>query len=318
MSKEFKVGTLVVVGLVILYFGFNFLKGQDLFSNENKYHVIYGDVKGLTKSNAVKLNGLAVGRVAQVEIFMEDNQWKNKVVLSVSNEVEIGDGTVALLRSTGPLGGMEIVLVLKANHVVFEGGETIKGVTEGGLADIFQEKAVPMMTNVSSLLSSTDGLVRSVDSVLVGKMVGDLAVTMHNMKITTAGLDRKMNAISGNLLSLSNNLNTLSATLNTLAADQVKPLLGKFNGIADTLSHLDVKSTVAELNQTIGALNKTLRTVNSGQGTLGMLMKDKKVYENLNEALKNMSILTKNINNNPKAYLAPLGKKNPKNIIVIE
>ncbi len=309
MSKEFKVGALVVTGLVILYFGFNFLKGQDLLSNEYKYHVIYDNVNGLTKSNPVKMNGLAVGRVDGVEIEQVDGKWKNKVIISVSNEVEVGDGTIAYLKSSGPLGGMEIELVLKSNTVVFEGGEEVKGAVEGGIAAIFQEKAVPMMENVSSLLASTDGLINSVDSVLVGKMVGDLAVTMHNLKVTTAGLDKKMNIISGNLLVLSQNLNALSGTLNTLATDEVKPLMGKFNGIADTLNQLDVKQTVAELNKTVAALNKTLQTVNSGEGTLGKLATDPALYDNLNDALKNVSIMTKNFNNHPKHFLAPLGKK---------
>lgn len=309
MSKEFKVGALVVTGLVILYFGFNFLKGQDLLSNEYKYSIIYDNVNGLTKSNPVKMNGLAVGRVAGVQIEQVEGIWKNKVIISVSNEVEVGDGTVALLKSSGPLGGMEIELVLKSNTVVYEGGEEVKGAVEGGIAAIFQEKAVPMMENVSSLLASTDGLINSVDSVLVGKMVSDLAVTMHNMKVTTAGLDKKMNAISGNLLVLSQNMTALSNTLNTLATDEVKPLMGKFNGIADTLNQLDVKQTVAELNKTVSALNTTLNSVNSGQGTLGQLVTDKELYTNLNKTIGDLDVFIQNFNNHPKHFLGPLGKK---------
>ncbi len=313
MSKEFKVGILVVSGLVILYFGFNFLKGQDLFSNEYKYHVIYDNVSGLTKSNPVKLNGLTVGRVEGVKIEKVGDKWKNKVVISVSNEVEIGDATVSHLKSSGPLSGMEIDLVLKQNTIIFEGGEEIKGTVDGGITALLEQKAFPMMENVASVLSSTDGLISSVDSILVGKMVGDLAITMHNLKVTTGGLDKKINAISGNLLTLSKNMNALSGTLNKLASEEVKPLISKFNGIADTLNQLDVKQTMAVLNETVASLNTTLSSINSGQGTLGQLATNKDVFDNLNKTLQNISILTQNLNNHPKHFLGPLGKKVIKN-----
>ena len=136
---------------------------------------------------------------------------------------------------------------------------------------------------------------------------------MHNLTVTTGGLDKKINAISGNLLTLSKNMNALSGTLNKLASEEVKPLISKFNGIADTLNQLDVKQTMAVLNETVASLNTTLSSINSGQGTLGQLATNKDVFDNLNKTLQNISILTQNLNNHPKHFLGPLGKKVIKN-----
>ncbi len=311
MSKEFKVGTLVVISLVVLYFGFSFLKGQDFMNSESNYFVIYDNVNGLTKSNPVKLNGLAVGRVAHIKILSEQEN-KLKVTISISNSLEVGDGTIATLKSSGPLGGSEIDLVMGTNKVAYEGGEEIRSHVEGGISAIFQEKGIPMMENISSLLASTDGLVQSVDSVLIRKTIGDLSITMSNLKKSTYGLDKKMAIITNNLVGLSQSLNKMSGTMNSLTEEEIKPLMGKFNGIASKLEKADVEKTITELNKSIASLTTTLTALNEGKGTMGKIMKDPALYNNLNKAITDISELMNHLDKDPRHFFAPLGKKQKK------
>ena len=124
ISQEVKVGLLVVVSLLMLYFGFNFLKGSDFFSSNNKYEVTFDNIDGLTPSNPVRINGLAIGQVKKIDI-LQDQGNKLLVTLELRKEIRVTQGTRAILADDGLLGGKMIHLAIKHGTPVLENGGTL-------------------------------------------------------------------------------------------------------------------------------------------------------------------------------------------------
>jgi phospholipid/cholesterol/gamma-HCH transport system substrate-binding protein len=297
ISKEVKVATLAIVSGTVLYLGFNFLKGTDIFSSTNTYMVTYPNIDGLTVSNPVMINGLNVGRVSSIQL---DQEHDNRLLVSleVNKDIKLGDSTIALLSSNGLLGTKAIKLIIGNNSSIYEDGATLKGEKELGLADMVAAKATPVVEHLDSAIVKVNAL--------LGALPNDkLAMVITNLESATADLKKIMKndapAITGNFAKLSDSLLKTEAEL--------KPLIKKFSAFADSLNHLELQATVAKANQAMGNLNDITRKINAGEGTLGALVTDKSVYTNLNNALSSFDSLMIDLKYNPNHYFAPLGKK---------
>jgi len=297
ISKEVKVATLAIVSGTILYLGFNFLKGTDILSSTNTYLVTYPSIDGLTVSNPVLINGLNIGRVSAIQL---DQEHDNRLLVSleIDKEIKLGDSTIAYLSSNGLLGTKAIKLHIGPNSVIYEDGATLQGKKEMGLADMVAAKATPVVEHLDSAIVKVNAL--------LGALPNDkLALVISNLESATSDLKKIMKndapTITGNFAKLSDSL------LRTEA--QLKPLIRKFSAFADSLNHLELKATVAKANQAMGNLNDITRKINAGEGTLGALVTDKSVYNNLNKALNSFDSLMIDLKYNPNHYFAPLGKK---------
>ncbi|MBC7486491.1 MAG: MCE family protein [Cytophagaceae bacterium] len=297
ISKEVKVATLAIVSGTILYLGFNFLKGTDIFSSTNTYQVTYPSIDGLGISNPVLINGLNVGRVSAIQLDQDHNN-QLLVSLEIDKKIKLGDSTIAFLSNTGLLGSKAIKLNIGQNSVVYEDGASLRGEKEMGLADMVAAKATPVVEHLDSAIVKVNAL--------LGALPNDkLAQVINNLESATGDLRKIMKndvpAITGNFAKLSDSL------LRTEA--QLKPLIKKFSAFADSLNHLELKATVAKANQAMGNLNEITRKINAGEGTLGALVTDKAVYNNLNKALMTFDSVMVDLKYNPNHYFAPLGKK---------
>src|SRR6478735_6498888 len=154
ISRELKVGLLALVTGVVMYFGFNFLKGMDLFASEKEYTLIYDDIGGLQPSNPVMLNGLQVGRVSKIDLLTEQNN-KLLVTVSITKEVLIGDSTKFFLKSE-PLGGTYVVLSMGKNSKVISVSDTIIGFKEETITELLSRKTMPIIANLDSTVASVN------------------------------------------------------------------------------------------------------------------------------------------------------------------
>ncbi len=297
ISKEVKVATLAIVSGTILYLGFNFLKGTDILSSTNTYQVIYPSIDGLTVSNPVLINGLNIGRVSAIQLDQDHNN-QLLVSLEIDKEIKLGDSTIAYLSNNGLLGSKAIKLNIGQNSVFYEDGALLRGAKEMGLADMVAAKATPVVEHLDSAIVKVNAL--------LGALPNDkLALVINNLESATSDLKKIMKndapVITGNFAKLSDSL------LRTEA--QLKPLIRKFSAFADSLNHLELQATVAKANQAMGNLNEITRKINAGEGTLGALVTDKSVYNNLNKALASFDSVMVDLKYNPNHYFAPLGKK---------
>ncbi len=311
ISKETKVGILAVTAFIILYLGFNFLKGKDFFTQENKYVVIYKDVQGLTAANQVSLSGMKIGQVKEVELVKgEVNQVR--VVLSIRKDLKLPEGTKAILASDGLLGGklIRIEMPKVSNKFIEDGGNLIAS-SETGVTDLLKEKALPLIQNLDSLTKSLRVVAKSFES--TGVVVnGFVKNSDRSVGVLTTSLNATINENRNNLAGIAANMKTLSGNL-IETERSLKPLIGKFSTMADSLNALKISEAVATTQKSLEGLQRIMLGIEKGQGSMGKLLKDDSLYTNLNRSVADLDKLLIDFRLAPKRYvnISVFGKKTP-------
>ncbi len=307
-SNELKVGFLALLAFLILYFGFNFLKGNDIFSSARIYYVEYENVDGLMVSNQVMINGIEVGKVKKVEIQPTKSN-RILVTLRLSQDMVIPDKTVAVLSDGALLGGKIIRLRLEGKGNLAE--ETfLKGETEVGLTTLLKERAIPVIANADSLLVSFRQISTKFDN--TGTYLNTLLKTSNE---TVSNLNGSVNGIvadnRANIAQISSNMKILSADLME-TEKQLRPLLTKFNSVADSLQALRLGKTLKEVDAAVISLKKIVQGLERGEGTAGKLIKNDSLYVGLNKTLVDLDKLLLDFRLQPKRYIgiSVFGKKN--------
>lgn len=298
LSKEFKVGLFMVISITLLYFGFNFLKGIDFFSSSNKYYAIYSNVDKLTESNQIYLNGYAVGRVSDILI----QQDKNRVLveLEINREIKVTDQSRALLNGE-LLGGRFIQLDIRPGNTL-KPKDTISAEVAKGLMELFTENAEPVAANLQTTLKKLntllDGL--SANSKRMDTLFKRLQPTPYLLNQTLATANSKLGDLSNSVQSVTGNLNS--------SLNELRPTLANFRTLSDSLKNLELAATISKAQQSLNKLSETLSNLNEGDNTMSKLMTEDTLYVNLNRLLQSVDSLATHFNENPKHFLAPLGK----------
>lgn len=302
-TKEVKIALAAIVAIVILFYGLNFLKGFNLFSSKDVYYVEFQNISGLTSSSPVYADGYSVGIVTGIEYDYQQSGHV-KVRIEVDKGMRIPKGSSAEL-SSDMLGSTKLNLLLANNpRERCEPGATIPGGIQSGALD----QAASMLPALQAMLPKLDSILTSVNTLLKDPA---LAHTLHNTEVTTA-----------NLAQSSAQLTILMNTLN----HEVPILTHKMGRICDNaevmtskLGALDYAGTMANVNHTIGQVDTTLfrlqtltERFHSKDNTVGLLLNDPSLYNNLNETSKNASTLLQDLKEHPKRYVhfSIFGRKN--------
>lgn len=307
-SNELKVGFLALLAFLILYFGFNFLKGNDIFSSARIYYVEYENVDGLMVSNQVMINGIEVGKVKKVEIQPTKSN-RILVTLRLSQDMVIPDKTVAVLSDGALLGGKIIRLRLEGKGNLAE-DSFLKGETEVGVTSLLKERAIPVIANADSLLVAFRQISTKFDK--TGTYLNTLLKTSNE---TVSNLNGSVNGIvadnRANIAQISFNMKTLSSDL-IETEKQLRPLLTKFNSVADSLQALRLGKTLKEVDAAVISLKKIVQGLERGEGTAGKLIKNDSLYVGLNKTLVDLDKLLLDFRLQPKRYIgiSVFGKKN--------
>jgi phospholipid/cholesterol/gamma-HCH transport system substrate-binding protein len=297
VSKEIKVALLGIVALVALYLGFNFLKGSNLLSSDHTYFAQYDNVDGLTVGNPVILNGVKVGQVKEMRLLPEEGN-KVRVAMELQKDVVVGDSTVASL-SGSLLGSKTITLFLGRNSKIYDGGEDLKSYTVASITDAFQAKALPVLGTVDSTLTKVNSFLNK-DARL------SLQATLLNAQGSTEALknllimnQRNINQITTNMARLTADLNKTSAKFDRIASN--------FSTLSDSLKNAPVGPAMRKLNATMTEAQGTMTTLNRSlsdqKGSLGKLMNDTTLYNNLNATAASSNALITDMKANPKKYV---------------
>jgi phospholipid/cholesterol/gamma-HCH transport system substrate-binding protein len=307
-SNELKVGFLALLAFLILYFGFNFLKGNDIFSSARIYYVEYENVDGLMVSNQVMVNGIEVGKVKKVEI-LPSKANKILVTLRLSQDIVIPDKTVAVLSDGALLGGKIIRLRLEGKGNLTE-QSFLMGETEVGVSALLKERAIPVIANADSLLVSFRQISNKFDH--TGTYLNTLLKTSNQ---TVSNINGSVDGIvadnRANIAQISSNMKTLTTDL-IETEKQLRPLLTKFNTVADSLNALKIGKTLKEVDATVISLKKIVQGLERGEGTAGKLIKNDSLYLGLNKTLIDLDKLLLDFRLQPKRYIgiSVFGKKN--------
>lgn len=293
----------MVTALVLLYFGFNFLKGIDFFSTQNRYYAVYDNVDKLTQSNQIFLNGLAVGRVSDIRII-QGRVNKVLVELKIDSDVKLNDQTVAMLTSDF-LGTKSILLDLGKGQRVLQQNDTLKAQLDKGMAELL-EQAAPVASSLQSTLIKVNNILSNLEknTAQMDKMFAELAATPRLINGTLTITQQKIGELSDQAKSVSQNLNG--------ALSDLRPTLNNFKTLSDSLKDLRLSGTLQRTEEAMVKLNETLGRFNSGDNTVSKLMTEDSLYVNLNRLVLTMDTLANHFNTHPKHFLAPLGKSSKK------
>jgi len=287
---------LALISGVVLYLGFNFLKGSDFFSTSRRYYAIYDNIDGLTVSNSVMLNGMSVGKVQKIMLLPHQNN-RLLVRIEVDSDIALNESSQAILASNGLIGDKIIKLQIGWGSRVLQKEDTLKASVEAGIAAMMMQKAQPVLDNLDSLAITLNRTVGQFDS--TGYL---LKQTLTHFKQSSAALNGLLADNRGNLSNTIANFNKLSVSL----ADPqkgIKPLLGKMNNFADTLSRLRLNQAVLNANKSIAQLNAILTDIQAGKGSMGKLAKNDSLYTNMNRATADLDRLLVDFRRNPKRYV---------------
>lgn len=298
ISKEVKVGVLGIIGLVLLYYGFNFLKGSDIFSSTKDYHLTFKDVMGLEVSNTVTYNGVVVGRVSSVTPDYENDRVN--VVVALKKEVKITDKSDILLADAGLVGGKTLILRILPGNPLPPGSQVKTGVQTGLLGSV-TEMLDPTLEKVDSLLSTLNVVATEFQD-----SGNALKTLLASATQSTAGLNAIMASNSKNLNTITGNAAVLTADLNRVVKDldtQLKPILANATKFTDSLSSMQIAATMDKLDATVASFQSIMSEINSGKGTIGKLTSNDSLYMNLNNTAESLNKLMVDLKANPKRYV---------------
>ncbi|WP_420575936.1 MlaD family protein [Ekhidna sp.] len=296
MSKEFKIGLITIISGALLYYGFNFLRGSDLFSPSNRYFATYTNVSGLNVSNPVYFNGLPVGRVSGFELV----QKKGYIVVSIDidEKLTIGKDASATLANDGLFGGKAIVLNVGKSEEKAQPGDTLASDMDGDMLSQFEPVADNLNTTITKLNELLDELNNT-----------DIKGTVDTLKYAIGSITYKVNQLEVEKVLTSTDSLILSIKDRS---DQLEGLISSSKMLMDSLNEVPVAATLEKVNESLEHVNKLLLAVQSDEGTVGKLLNNDSIYNNLNKLLVDMDELIIHFNNYPKDFLGPLGRKNKK------
>ncbi|MBK6977615.1 MAG: MCE family protein [Cytophagaceae bacterium] len=306
MVREVKVGLLGILGIVILYFGFTYLKGSEIFSTSNTYKATFKDVLGLEVSNPVTFNGVNVGRVTN--LYPQFDKSEVIVELTIDEDVKLTDNSFAILADDGLIGGKLIKLKIAPGKLLEEDGN-LKSMLEVGLVDVMQQKIDPTLKNVDSLTRTLTRIINEFDHTGQALKILLASATQSSDGVNTlvANNSKNIGLVTANAATLTKNLNALALNLD----EQIKPILTKTGSFSDSLSALQLGTTINNLNGTVKNLQTMLNQVNAGKGTLGKLAGDDSLYTNIDRTAASLNLLLSDMKVNPKRYVhfSLFGKK---------
>ncbi|HEY0109058.1 MAG TPA: MlaD family protein [Fibrella sp.] len=295
LSQEAKVGLLALVTLTMFFFGFNYLKGSNIFKKNKQFTVVYANVDGLTTSNSVLLNGLTVGRVAKIEL-MPENGNQLLVTIDMNKNVVVRKGSKALLADGALLGGKIIRLEINPAGAVIDEGELIAA-NEQGISALIKEKTLPVLNNVDSLTRRLNYVVASFD-----QTASILNQTLRGAGAVTGTLNAALNENRTGLRLALANVNQLSQSLDK-TTQELSPILTKASTFTDSLNALQLSQTLNNANKSIDNLQKLLGNIQKGQGSLGKLTTDDSLYVNVSRTAGGLDKLLTDFRENPKKYI---------------
>lgn len=307
VSNETKVGALTIIALALLFIGFNYLKGRDLFAPSKKIYAVFTDLGSLEKSNEVKINGLPVGTVYQKQ-EKDKNVSAIVVTINLTRDINIPKNSVAYIASS--LVGSSFIVIERGNESnMMQDGDTIETRMESGLLGDVKAQLDPAISSVRGILDSLKKTLGSVNDVLNTSTRQNLRETISNLNLVSTALSNYLQE-NGPIDQSLESLSGLTKRLNK-SADAINQTADNASKFTSTLASLPLKSTIDTLAIVIENLRGITTSLQKGEGTAGALLKDRQLYSQLEQTLLSTEILLDDLRTHPKRYVSfsVFGKK---------
>lgn len=303
VSNETKVGALTAIAITILVLGYNFLKGKDLFTSTTKYYAIYNRVDGLAPSNAITINGYRIGQVIGVNLIPEDSM-RVKVTLEIKSEIKVGDSAIAKIFDADLFGSKAIELVLNSSKSkrILNNGDTLISEVQASIVSSVSKIVAPIKDKAENLIESLDSVFGGETGANLKGTIANLNAITTNFKNTSKRLDgivssqeKRLDVIFANVLSISTNLKNNN--------EAITATIQNLKSFSDTLAAVKIQQLVANAENALAQVNFITEKINKGEGSLGLLINDKELYNNLNKSSADLDALLKDMKENPKKYV---------------
>ena len=296
MNNQTKVGLFSLVTIVIFIFGFYFLKGVNLFTTKSKYYAVFDNIDGIYKSNPVVVNGHKIGSVND-ESF-DVNTGKVVIEMVVDNGFVLYDSCMASVTSTDLVGSKEISIRYKLSAKTIKSGDTMGTMQAPDLMSKLSAAIDPLKDNITKTLKNLDSVLYAVKGAL-GK--DDPTSTIHKLN---AALDNihTLTAAGGPLDQTLANLKTFTGNLDK-NNDNINRILHNVADLTDTLKSANLSATVGKAREALSSIDTLMYNINNGDGTVSSLIKDKKIYNDLDSAVLSLNTLLGDVKTNPFRYV---------------
>ncbi|MFN3529095.1 MAG: MlaD family protein [Bacteroidia bacterium] len=296
VSNETLVGALAAVAITVLLLGFNFLKGEELFSTTTNYYVSYNDAMNLQSSASVMYRGIKVGSVRKVQ-FRKDGQGVI-VQFYVNDRVKLPRGSEVLLTTIDLFNTRALELKIPENQesVAFYGkNDTLSGYVMSGMLDKLGDELSPLLANVEALSQKLDALVGAIEP-------QKIANSLESIERSTAGLDELLNSNNSRLNRMLDHVNSITKNFKE-NQHLLNAALANVEQITDSLAKSQLTATIAKAHESLEQTAAIFDKINKGEGSMGLLVNDKALYENLSKSSDSLDKLLADMQANPKRYV---------------
>ncbi len=308
LSRELKTGVVTVITIVAFIWGFNYLKGKDLFNKHRTFYVKYNNVSGLMKANSVTISGLNVGQVDDI-YFSEVNPSQVIVELTVSNDINIPQNSTARLYSSDLLGTKGIEILIGNSTASLNSGDTIDSDIAMSIQEEVNQMVQPILQKAGSMMSSIDTVITALGDVFnmrtrenLRRSIESMRYSIRNVENATNTIDTLMTSEKTRLQKILSNVESISNNINE-NNDNLTRIISNTASISDSIAQSNLAQTIKNLENSIRNLTAATDKINRGEGNLGLLINDDKLYNDLQSSSKQLDLLLEDIRLNPKRYV---------------
>ena len=301
MNKEFKIGFFAIASIIALVFGVNYLKGINILNDNSDFYAVYENIGGLQVGSPVLVNGYKVGMVSNIDLLTEQNQ-NLLVTISLDKEFDMAKNTVCKIVNQDLMGTKGIALILGDTDELVRGGDTLISGIEGTLQDEVNAQILPLKNKAEELIGSIDSLMMIVTAVLnkdtrdnLRNSLSSLDKTFELMSQTMVRVDSMVDINDDRIAKVVKNLESITSNLES-SNGEIKTILTNFATLSDSL----VKADIATVLQNVSDITTK---INNGEGSIGLFLKDDKIYANFEKSTRELASLLEDIKKNPSRYV---------------
>lgn len=298
ISREVKTAILVISGVFLFIYLFNYLKGDNLFDNKDDFYTTF-DYNALSSSSSVTVKGNVVGKVELIEYDYETG--KTNVYFSVDPRLQFSKNSTIRLYETGLMGGNALAIIDANDGEIAKKGDFIKSEVQPGLITSLRENFSGLQTNLDKTLRSADTLMVGLNTLVTDDSSEGLKATISELNKTLRSFKELSESTTALLKGNDEKINSILANMDSTSSNLV--------ALTSDLKEVDLKTTVANLGETLNSVNALMSDIKNGKGTLGKLMNDDALYKNLEGASKELELLLLDIKLHPARYRRILSKK---------
>jgi len=309
LSKEFKIGIVVVCAIAAFIWGINFLKGSNIFSHKYYLYAMYPKIDNLIPANPLLLNGYKIGQINEISLVQQGKTTKVLVKFILTEDVQIPKGSIARAISSDLLGSKAVEVVFSNNLKFVENGDTLVAETEQGFKEALDKRIAPIQAKAENLIGSIDSVMTVVNLVLntktrenIDKSFESVKKAIISLEQTAYKLDDLVGSEKAKMSAILSNLNNITSTL-AKNEQKITNILTNTSNLTDSLAKANLKDAVANADKSLKELNVLLSRINEGQGTLGKLAKNDSLYNNLNKSAEDLDKLLADLRLNPGRYV---------------